>query len=362
MAAYAEARPTPKTFAAWSTVRVAFSTFISISLLAGSLDTFIMPWYHSVVKDSVRLSIYKDNFRGRLEQSGMVSDIGLLASRPVESRHLIPATIQLVRTEEEVFLKWEMFGPNSERPSLRTDFVGALDRFINLADAPPERILQFAREWGVLNLCGHRLPYTHRPLPPPSADNPFRDFLPPEPMVCRPVKFELASVWRDHAHRLKAILQAAANLHLGKTGEPADWAVIEPWHEPTESWWNEQARAAEPLSTVEWSGITLQKMHLEFAVSGLIADSGAKPFFYWPLNRPPTITVLSGGLPSVLAIQVAFAIVGGKTFASCTSCGKLYEPERKPQAGRRNYCSDCRATAPKRDYARRRREAEKHER
>jgi hypothetical protein len=38
-----------------------------------------------------------------------------------------------------------------------------LSRFVELSEAKPERIRDFARRWGVLSICEHDLPASHNP-------------------------------------------------------------------------------------------------------------------------------------------------------------------------------------------------------
>ena len=48
-------------------------------------------------------------------------------------------------------------------------------------------------------------------------------------------------------------------------------------------------------------------------------------------------------------------ILESKGPETCTSCGKHYTPNRKPQTGRNNYCQSCGRKAAVRDSARRKR-------
>ena len=58
----------------------------------------------------------------------------------------------------------------------------------------PEEILEFAKHYGVLGLCEHRLPYSHAPA---AIHN--RSSLEPEPKGCLPLQVEKLANWRWYA-------------------------------------------------------------------------------------------------------------------------------------------------------------------
>lgn len=64
------------------------------------------------------------------------------------------------------------------------------------------------------------------------------------------------------------------------------------------------------------------------------------------------------GLLGEIGLQLARAVVNTTAFAVCSGCGEMFAPSRKPRAGERAWCEQCRAArqpqrAAQRDYARR---------
>ena len=99
------------------------------------------------------------------------------------------------------------------------------DEFLGLKEASSGVILHFAKKWGVLELCPHALPTTHTlrhsvspsPLEKPClrvSHGPSGDFR------------ESTRHWRWYAVYFRAILNLAAELHIGRVGRDQDWKCI----------------------------------------------------------------------------------------------------------------------------------------
>ena len=118
---------------------------------------------HSELRESVRGT-------GRdLKQSPLIIRTTPMARETV----LVPKAVELVmeppapdapNAAEYPRLEWKLAWDRSSSPPL----AGCLDRFIRLADATPQQVLAYARDWGPLGICGHRQPRGHaRPVCPP---------------------------------------------------------------------------------------------------------------------------------------------------------------------------------------------------
>jgi hypothetical protein len=67
----------------------------------------------------------------------------------------------------------------------------------------------------------------------------------------------------------------------------------------------------------------------------------------------PSTRIEPGGLLGALGLQLAQKVSKTNGLAICSGCGDSFSPERKPSAGRRTYCGECRdAKIPERDAAR----------
>ena len=57
-----------------------------------------------------------------------------------------------------------------------------------------------------------------------------------------------------------------------------------------------------------------------------------------------------------------FLVADGERLASCSGCGIIYNPDRRPTATRRSYCRDCRESGvPERDASRKYRDRKRDE-
>jgi hypothetical protein len=84
---------------------------------------------------------------------------------------------------------------------------GLLEAFIKLSHGSSTRVLSFAKNWGVLGLCDHAVPFTH------DAD-------------CTMANSESIEQWRALADAARSILLISAKLYSGKLGGPSEWAPI----------------------------------------------------------------------------------------------------------------------------------------
>lgn len=268
-------------------------------------------------------------------------------------------------------------------PPPRPADVQMLNDFIGLADRPAERIRNFARRWGVLQICRHDLPATHnlptyslerRPGEEGPGGNPGAPADPAEwklldPAEWQPVDpdwgkpsgcdarklpedprwyWEAIARWREYAREARTMLLVAKTLHDGQPVRREDWASIgldiPDYHDP-----HSAALARQQ-----------ERNHLAGLVTQWLTWGGIRPVVQWGVQaerkRPngrkvefarPHIELDPQGLFGVLALQLMTALSRVDGIAFCSACGKPYMPKRKPAAGRRSFCNNetCRLRA-----------------
>lgn len=250
--------------------------------------------------------------------------------------------------------------------------TGVLEQFVKLAEAPAEAIRDYARRWGVLQLCAHGLPASHTRG---SHQRETRvNFTPPSDVLegavrrygaqpawlphvgralnawadeagvfgCRPLRvsdgdglpqralfWEPLDPWRLFARHALAILRIADRLKEGRVGLPADWACIA----GDASWSRRQS--------VDGDRLALERLVNEWLVLGNV-----RPSMRWQ-SRSVDVRLAGPNLFSVIALQLAFAVAGAEGLVVCSGCGAAYAPttanrKRRPKAGQNNYCPRCR--------------------
>jgi hypothetical protein len=242
-------------------------------------------------------------------------------------------------------------------------------RFANLADAKDEEILQFARKWGVLELCAHGLPATHQPL-----RLPMTRWKPPAPCegqrrvhggveLCA----EPLDSWRYFAGQASALLLLLSDLRRGD-GQAPDlgpvlFDLVPPRLRPQGS--PSSARGREVTGSLPRYGrigpITVRLPPAGFAalcVRRWLQLGDVQVVYSWR-QEGPSLEYGSHTLFGALALQLAATTTTGDIYM-CSGHGGLYKRTgRRPPRGGRNYCPDCRAARTKdRDHMRRRRARE----
>jgi len=202
---------------------------------------------------------------------------------------------------------------------------GILDEFLLLSDAPNETILQYARTWGVLELCRHNLPACHEfslnkylrfpaPLVEPKT---WRTELPPDPRQCRPLGCEPLATWRFLSRQAKALLNVAANLRWDRLGQREDWAqLLREGVTPAQSLDAHRSCARDVLE--DWLSLGRVKPAID-DLTGRLTWTGADLF-------------------GELVVQMALAAEGVDGQVYCIACGKPYEPKRRVIRRGFNYC------------------------
>ena len=178
--------------------------------------------------------------------------------RPVQGRLLVPGVVELDGSR----LWWSESAETSRRPG------AVLEGFLELAEASPELIRDYARQWGLLKICRHGLPCSHHATARAAADTVSavnlvnscaakhqilkrrnaQEFLrelrlalaarEADSAGCEPLRpgqtsglpkkayaWEPIELWRTFSHQARSILEIADRLKQRKVGDPSDWAV-----------------------------------------------------------------------------------------------------------------------------------------
>jgi hypothetical protein len=222
------------------------------------------------------------------------------------------------------------------RQQAEHDGRGVLDEFIGLAECSDSEILNYARTWGVLELCQHHLPYLHGsshehlrlPLPDPAFTS--RRTTTSE---CFPLGTEPLEVWRFFSRQARALLRIAANLQQGTPGESDHWSLV----------------LRDRVSPKQDVG--RQRNCWAAAVESWMTLGDVRPRIDLMNHR---ITWAGTDLFGELAVQLALAGVRADGQVHCTICGRGYAPRKQIVRGGVHYCPDprCQKVASARRAAR----------
>ena len=270
-------------------------------------------------------------FAATWDLCGISGPFGL--DRPLRSALISVPTVELVGDR----LYWR-FEPSKDPDGhhFRTVVPGPqlLQHFVELAEAPDQKILLYARRWGVLEICEHGLPACHHDLdnaycvPQGAGDSHF---------------WESISAWRTYATLFRSLLNIAARLSSGRPGHPFDWDLViaiqrfgDHFHK---------------------GGVAFDHLKLEIAMNVLLAQSGVRPLVRltkgnWQVQFAGG-HMIGCGLFGAIVCQLMLAVTRTEGIEICSACGNAYFPARRPNRDRRNYCENCRdGGIPLRDAAR----------
>lgn len=258
---------------------------------------------------------------------------------------------------------FEISGPHDSHRVTPT--FAMLSKFVELADAnlSNDRVLEFARRWGMLGLCHHGLPRNHDQHRVPYSlglglslddDYPCRSgVFEPEPI----------SAWRFWASQAAALMRVMSALRADDLGRHEDWEVL--WMPGP---WVPEGVASEVTDVVQDIRDDLESRVLRAA--GAERDLCAGALETWlrlgrveprvSFGSVPRLELRNSGVFDSLGLLLIF--LGGDVtgFAFCHSCRTPLIPvKRLGPRDRAHYCQACReegrpARDAKRAYYRRR--------
>lgn len=204
---------------------------------------------------------------------------------------------------------------------LKNDTRNLLGEFVKLADAKPDKYLQFARKWGPLW---------------DQVREPFKESYTREPQPEKMAPWaESTEIWRIKAKEVKGFLDIAAYLHQGKPAPFDLWKSI-----PT------------GLEEQFKNDITRQRRWISLLLTHKISDEHQVWFhFDWSGEQPALQLTTKLGFIHSVWFQLLQA-VSKMQVCVCDGCGKVYVREgRKPARGRNNFCPECGDKASKKLWA-----------
>ncbi len=270
---------------------------------------------------------------------------------------------------------WEYVGIKRE------EIQRVLPAFVRLASQQPADVLRFAKRWGMLGLCEHMLPASHRTQTrlwimeahwsSSPGDSPWRSGADlhrrwEDESACALILAEPVVVWQRFAREARALLAIAERVHRGEPASPLDWLAII-GREP--SWYPDVA------SDADWLGITVSRWLLlgdvrpwldcqveDWRIGKRQRSLGLSDKGSSTIQGPPRIVLHTETLFGIIARELALTIARVSSLSLCTGCGVPFTPKRSPPPGRRSWCSDCRESGASkkqavRDYRARKRRA-----
>jgi len=222
--------------------------------------------------------------------------------------------------------------PNAEERDDRLEVAsGLLEAFVRLADEEPEGFLDFARRYGLLNLCGHDLPACHYPIPYTSLAFARRYSFPCFPVVLEPGGMERLDTWRRFSRVADALLSIAAKLRDGKKGARADWRTVVGASDV-----ERKVRSVTRQKSIEEDDWVL----LAHELQRWLQLGNVRPVLRG-FDQRLDMDLSSEGLFPNIAKQLVFTVAGFERISFCDGCGRVYVPTRKPRPDRRKFCKHC---------------------
>jgi hypothetical protein len=252
-----------------------------------------------------------------------------------------------------------------------------LREFIDPRLKTDRAFVEFARRWGVLEICQHGLPRRHsaglstlcRPLGHESIEDGGWEpmaawrFFQRQAIVVLSVSDRLRrneridrETWQDlfdedgprlAFDRALDFSDPVVSPHTSqpldlRTGRPAERPPVLSWVLEEDDW--DRAVWECDLGVQRWCAGLVMQSWLEVGRPEMFVD--------WS-GRGASVWVGARSLFGVLAMQLAFAASGSLGFAICHECRALFLPTRRAKAGQRTYCAECRENqVPLRDAAR----------
>lgn len=222
-----------------------------------------------------------------------------------------------------------------------------LDDFVKLANATPNKVLNFVKKWGPLWFCVSHS--THNPDLAGMTGVEIVSFIHPVGPLhgdvslgfcwCSWVPAENVSFFVREAKRAKAALSIYTCLKLEKEEDPTDWAALG---------FSGKLKFADTASAEEKKFI--KKMFLCRFVESRLSEVG---FSIDPQDLKLQI-VFDLGFIRAAWMQLAQSMTAMRGIYVCDGCGKVYvRALKKPVEGKFNFCPQCGKKGAKRAYYRR---------
>ena len=193
-----------------------------------------------------------------------------------------------------------------------------LSQFEQLATGDSQAITRFARKYGALGLCRHGRPVglpMHRCQWPPSPPSVWRE----------PLKS-----WQVYAKRVRAILLLVSDAYGNTSAAQEQWQVLN-----RESM---SGRNGIPIPGAKEK--QLKKIFLAHEIRTWLRACGTMPAMEWA-GASPSFRLRSDTLLGEIGVALMSAVLRGGGVATCSDCGRIYAPKRKPPFGRNHFCPAC---------------------
>lgn len=314
-----------------------------------------------MIEFSVMSPLYVDPFE--LQLADMLGESGVLGDSPIPLLGpLVPPFVEL----DGPILVWWYWDPRKEPPPRdalesiirksrarrrRVDPAGMLNTFIRIREGTD--VENFARRYGVLELCEHGLPRSHNPLSFPiekiksscgqlGSETDILGFT--DVAAIEPVE-----IWLFFVKQARAMLNIASSIHEDKKQDARSWddALFLTRYGLENLMSQEQSAELLALGT----SIEDDRRLLAMCLRDWLQCGDVRPWLDWREKEPKF--GLNAGLFGGLGVQLLTAISRAHSMALCNGCGEPYlRRGRKPQVGRRNYCPTCGEPGANRDRQR----------
>lgn len=252
-----------------------------------------------------------------------------------------------------------------------------LSAFVRLADADDRKIVAFAEKWGSLGLCvcSHGGSDVHLGCRGLGKDERSwsKDGLEQgrwyidhsanldDPMEARVAHWEPLAAWRFYARAYRALLNLAVDLRVGRASKPEEWRdaytrrgnlewdrLADPMTWENRTFWPKLTNPAFNPSPEE------RRDQLCALITAQLRAARVQPQMVWKEETPQIVlsldavnTLPSGTEPwpgprlySVLACQLAAAVLSSSGVYRCAHCGQPFEANRRARADYPAYCKD----------------------
>lgn len=223
----------------------------------------------------------------------------------IDAEYYVPGFIEL----ENDSLIWNWNG----NEKLVTQFGGLLNGFVALHSGSAERVLAYARRWGVLHSCPRHPPPAEGPMVPDSPDAGFCLWGHPKGHAESIAEWQRMSRWFD------GICRIAYDIAMERPGTPEHWKLFYDVQEIREVGEN----------------VDFDRQALIVELNRMLMAGEVRPRIKWR-NGDWGIDFHVADLYGALAAQTTL-VVAQRGIAICANCARFFRPKQlKP--GHDTYC------------------------